>query len=66
MMKSLALISQLGLSMASCVLVGVLIGKFLDRLLGTAPWLLLVFAFLGSAAAFKTLYDIVHDWNESS
>lgn len=43
-----------GLRMASelvgAVLVGGLIGYFLDRWLGTTPWLFLVFFFLGFAA----------------
>jgi F0F1-type ATP synthase assembly protein I len=30
----------------------------LDSLLGTAPWLLLVFSLLGAAAAFKSLIDM--------
>jgi len=48
----------MGLTFAICVLLGVLIGRFLDDFLGTSPWLLLVFAFLGVGAAFKTMYDI--------
>lgn len=58
-LKALSLLAQLGLTMASCIIVGILIGKFLDHVLNTSPWLLVVFAFLGAIAAFKTLYDIV-------
>ena len=62
-LRALALLTQLGLSMATCVIVGVLIGRFLDRWLGTAPWLLILFSFVGAAAAFKTLYDIaIKEW----
>ena len=58
MMRALGLLTQMGLTFAICVLLGVLIGRFLDDFLGTSPWLLLVFAFLGVGAAFKTMYDI--------
>lgn len=56
---SLSLFFQLGISMACCVFVGVWIGRFLDQKLGTAPWLLVVFAFIGGGAAFKVMYDTV-------
>ena len=37
---------------------GALIGWWLDRLLGTKPWLLLVLLFLGIAAAFWNIVKI--------
>lgn len=37
---------------------GALVGWFLDRLFGTQPWLLLVFLFLGIAAAFRNIIRI--------
>lgn len=58
MMKALSIFSQVGVSMVVCVLMGVLAGRFLDSLLGTAPWMLFLFAFLGAGAAFKTMYDL--------
>ena len=58
--RALSHISQLGVTMAACVLIGVFLGMFLDRLLGTGPWLLLVCSLLGMAAAFKTLFDIAN------
>lgn len=51
-------ISQVGFSIFACILIGVFIGRFLDNSLGTSPWLLLVFSFLGVGAAFKYLYDL--------
>jgi ATP synthase protein I len=47
----------MGLMVAACLLVGVLLGRFLDGLLGTSPWLLIIFSLLGAAAAFKSLFD---------
>jgi ATP synthase protein I len=36
----------------------VLVGRFLDSLFGTGPWLLLIFSFLGVGAAVKSLFDM--------
>ncbi|MDR1062149.1 MAG: AtpZ/AtpI family protein [Clostridiales bacterium] len=57
-LHALGLLSQLGISMAACVLIGVLAGSKLDGWLGTSPWLLVLFAFIGAGAAFKVMYDI--------
>ena len=58
--RSISMISQIGLMIVACVLVGVLIGWFLDNRLGTGPWLLLVFSLAGMAAAFKAIFDFVN------
>lgn len=58
MLKLLARFGTVGLEMGSAVAVGALIGYFLDRLLGTKPWLSLIFFFLGIATAFKRLFDV--------
>lgn len=57
--RALGQLTQLGLTMATCVLMGVLAGRFADSRLGTSPWGLLILAFMGAAAAFKVLYDTV-------
>jgi len=53
--KKLPSLTQLGLTMTACVFAGVFLGKLLDRLLGTGPWLLLVFSLLGAAAAIREI-----------
>lgn len=58
-LRALALFTQLGLTMAACVFVGVIAGKLADGWLGTSPWLLVAGSVVGGLAAFKTLYDIV-------
>jgi len=58
LIKGLAMLSQMGITVVVCILIGVLLGRFLDGLLGTEPWLLFVFSLLGIAAAFKAVYDI--------
>jgi len=56
--KGLSQLSQFGISIIVCVLIGVFFGRFLDSILGTSPWLLLTFSFMGAAAAFKYLIDL--------
>ena len=53
--RALSFASHIGITIASCVLVGVLLGKLLDGLFGTSPWLLLVFSLLGVGAAIKEI-----------
>ena len=48
---------QIGVSIIACLAVGIFLGWLLDRYLGTSPWLLLVFTFLGIGAAFKSIFD---------
>ena len=60
LLNAFSFFSQVGIMMASCVLVGVLLGKFLDDVLGTAPWLLLLFSLLGAAASFKSVFDLAN------
>lgn len=50
--------SHIGVTMTLSVLIGVMLGNYLDDLLGTSPWLLLIFSLLGVGAAFKTLSNI--------
>ncbi len=57
-LRALANFSQIGITMAATIFVGVLLGRFLDSLLGTSPWLLLIFSLLGAGAAIKSLFDM--------
>jgi len=57
-MRAMGCVSQIAISVASCVLVGVLLGLFLDSRLGTDPLLLIIFSLLGCLAGFKSMYDI--------
>ncbi|MCL2812357.1 MAG: AtpZ/AtpI family protein [Clostridia bacterium] len=58
LLQALSFFSQIAITMASCVLIGVILGSLLDRLFGTAPTLLLIFSFLGVGAAIKSLFDM--------
>jgi F0F1-type ATP synthase assembly protein I len=46
----------LGLQFALTILAFLYIGNWLDRKLGTAPWLLLLGVFIGAAGGFYSLY----------
>ena len=59
-MRALAFFSQIGVTIIACILIGIFLGKFLDGVFGTSPWLLLVFSFLGVAAAFKSIFNMAN------
>jgi len=57
-MRAVGMMTQIGLTMAFCVLGGVLFGVFLDSRLDTTPWFTIALSLLGCVAAFKAMYDI--------
>ena len=54
--RELAKYSALGFEMALSVVIGMGIGYYLDRWLGTEPWLMIVWIGLGFAAGVRSLY----------
>ena len=54
--RKVAALSSLGLMLPSSIAVGLFMGYFLDRLLGTDPWLLIVFTLFGVASGFLNLF----------
>ena len=46
---------KLGTEFVAAVVVGTIIGFFLDRTFDTKPWLILIFFFLGSAAGMLNI-----------
>lgn len=50
--RTLGQLSTLGIAMVAAVAIGLAIGYWLDRWLGTDPWLTMVFALFGIAAGF--------------
>ena len=55
---------NLGTLLFACVAVGLAVGYFADRWLGTGPWLLLVGLGLGIAAAATNFYKTIKRLNE--
>jgi len=54
--ESLGLASMMGIHLVSGVIVGMVMGYYLDRYFGTKPWLMLVFLVLGIVAGYKNMF----------
>lgn len=63
--SGIGLAFRIGIELVTTVLVGVAIGWFLDQWLGTAPWLMVVFLFLGGAAGVTNVYRVVRGLDDS-
>jgi ATP synthase protein I len=59
MFYDLLKLSGLGLEMGASVVIGLLIGIYLDRKFGTYPWLTLLFMCFGFVAAARALIKAV-------
>jgi F0F1-type ATP synthase assembly protein I len=53
--RKIMALASLGLMLPSSIAVGLFIGYLLDKILGTHPWLLLIFLFLGTASGLYSL-----------
>lgn len=56
--RMLAMASSMGMSLVVATFMGLGLGYWLDKKLGTAPWLLLVGLLIGIAAGFKNIFVI--------
>lgn len=56
MLRGLATLASMGITMVACTFIGLLLGIYLDKYFGTKPWLTLLLLFFGIAAGFKNLY----------
>ncbi|MEW6721572.1 MAG: AtpZ/AtpI family protein [Thermodesulfobacteriota bacterium] len=54
--RELGRYSALGFEMALSVVIGLGIGYYLDKWLGTAPWLMILWMGFGFAAGVRSLY----------
>ena len=54
-LRTLAELGSIGLILPSSIAIGLFGGYWLDRWLGTAPWLLIVFTLLGVASGLLSL-----------
>lgn len=58
-------LSSIALILPSSIAVGLFFGYFLDRKLGTEPWLLLVFTVLGIASGLLSLFRAIRkQWKD--
>jgi ATP synthase protein I len=58
--KALGELSSIGLTLVISTVLGLVGGYYLDRWLGTTPWLLLIGLVLGIAAGFVNLFRSVN------
>jgi ATP synthase protein I len=54
--KSLGFLSSVGICMVTSILIGMVMGYYLDRWLDTAPWFLLIFLVLGIVSGFRNIF----------
>ncbi|MFP4168151.1 MAG: AtpZ/AtpI family protein [Desulfonatronovibrionaceae bacterium] len=53
---ALGKVSLVGIQLVASTFIGLAMGYFLDKWLGTEPWLLLAFLVFGIAAGFKNMF----------
>lgn len=56
MFRDLGFYSSLGFSVAFAIFIGLALGVYLDRKLGTGPWLMFFGLILGIAAAYRNIW----------
>ncbi len=56
LIKTLGMISTMGISFAVAIAIGVFMGLKIDEWLGTKPWGFFIFLFFGIAAGFRNIY----------
>ena len=54
--RELGKYSALGLELAIAVVIGLAIGHYLDKWLGTGPWMTVIWLGIGFAAGVRSLY----------
>lgn len=54
-LSALAMITQIGLSMMTCMAISFAIGYYIDRLLGTKFWVM-IFLLIGIMASIRSLF----------
>ena len=57
--------SLVGIHLVTATFLGLAMGYFLDKWLGTKPWLTMIFLLLGIAAGFKNMYQEVKSIQDS-
>lgn len=57
--RSLMDLLAVGTVLVACILLGSLLGLYLDRRLGTSPWMMVAGVLVGTAAGFLHLFRTV-------
>ncbi|QWV93226.1 AtpZ/AtpI family protein [Geomonas oryzisoli] len=56
LLRTLGMVSTMGISFAVAIAIGVFVGLKLDQWLGTKPWFFFIFLFFGIAAGFRNIF----------
>jgi len=56
LLRTLGMVSTMGISFAVAIAIGVYVGLKLDQWLGTDPWFFFIFLFFGIAAGFRNIF----------
>ena len=51
--------SSMGLELGLSVVLGCVLGSYLDKWLGTTPWLFFLFVLFGSIAGYRSVYRLL-------
>ena len=57
--KALSQAAQIGTRMIACIVIGVFLGRFLDQMFQTEPWLTLIFSISGVGAAIRSILELI-------
>ncbi len=63
-LKDLLGASTLGIHLVAATFVGLALGYFLDGLLGTKPWLTMIFLFIGIGTGFRDIFRMIKRQND--
>lgn len=58
LIKTLGMVSTMGISMVVAIAIGVYMGFYLDKWLGTKPWFFFIFLLFGIIAGFRNIFII--------
>lgn len=56
LIRTLGFLSSVGISMVAATFIGLAMGYYLDKWLGTSPWMTLIFLAFGIVAGFRNIY----------
>jgi len=56
LIKSLGFLSGVGISLVAATFIGLAMGYYLDKWLGTNPWMTLIFLGFGIVSGFRNVY----------
>lgn len=58
--KALGFLSSVGISMVAATFIGLAMGYYLDKWLGTSPWMTLIFLGFGIVSGFRNIYILTN------